>query len=421
MEQHSTADAPRSPLVPIPRNGLRGSSGVLLFLMLTLSLATVGIGLSWGQMTSRAALTAAEAVSGVSLVLLFLYTWRIAKRAKGVLPILLLVALLGAYIFDSFVPAATLLALVCAVTLGALALSILTSKQAAWAPLAPIIAYVATLLLCRDAVGAAACLLPIPAAWALSYGTRRSAERENGPTRVGVICLTSFTLTASLVGLAAVALYRTLGSLDPSTLTEALDAARESVITWITSMELPAELPDEMRDLFSRESAEAMVNGTVNLLPGYIIAAVNLLAAVAQLLFQAALVAFGCGASLSDRVRVFRMSAVSCAVFTAAYLLALIGNGETSTLWGTVAHNMYLILLPGLAFAGMLRLVAGITTRRMGCFSLLVLLFAPLMFLIAPPLLAAVEVIGRFGAFLGSKLRPPEDGTPPDGPPDDRP
>lgn len=420
MEQHSTAAASRSPLVPIPRNGLRGSSGILLFLAWALSLFTVGIGLSGGLLAAQSTNMIAEVISAASLVLLFLYTWKIAGRAKGMLILLLLPTLLLAYVTDSFVPAATLLALVCAVTLGSLTLSIISKKQAVWVPIAPLLAYVATLLLCRDAVMAAAALIPVPAAWALSVGTRRSAEQENGPTRVGVICLASFATVASIAAFVALVLYRTLGSLEPDTLASALDTVRESIIVWITSLEseLPPEATDEMRAMFSRESAEYMVNGTINLLLGYVVAVANLLVAVSQLLLHAALVSFGCGESLSDRVRVFRMSAISCWIFPVAYLLALIGNGETSTLWGVVAHNLYIILSPGLAFAGMLRLIAGITSRRPGCFSTLALFLAPLLFIIAQPVLAAVEIFGRAGAFIASKTRPPEDGSPMDTPPD---
>ncbi len=419
MAQHSMADTPRESLVPIPRNGLRGASGVLLGLMLTLALATVGITLCAVSAASQTARTVAEAVSGVSAVLLIFHTWRIGRRAKGMLPVLVLVAALTAYVTDSLLPAALLIALICGITMGALALSVMTRKQAIWAPLLPIAAYVATLLYSRDLVASAACLLPLPAAWALALGTRRAAARENGPGRVGVICLTSLALTVSFVGMGAVILYRLLGTLDLSALKNALEAARENVIVWVTSAELPAETPDELRALLTRENVELMVNGTVNLLPGYIIALINVLAAVSQLLFQATLVSFGCGASLSDRVRVFRMSAVSCVVFLAAYLLTVIGNGDASTLWGTVAQNIYVILLPGLAFAGLLRLTAGIVRRHMGCFSLLALLLIPLMFLVAPLFLAATEVLGRGWGALSSKLHPPEDTGPTDTPPED--
>lgn len=421
MNPYTAEHPPRASLVPIPRNGLRGSSGTMLFLMLILALSTVGIGLSTPFITTPTALTVAEWITGASAVILILHLWRVAGRAKGIFPILILTALLIAYLSSSVIPAATLIALIAAVSLGALVLSVMTAKQMTWAPLPLILAYAITLAVCRDAVAAITCLLPLPAAWALSFATRRSAERENGPTRVGVICATSLALALSVVALISLFLYRALGSLSPATLTAALDAVREQAITWFTSLELPAEATDEIRALFSRENAEIMVNAAINLLPGYLIATVNVLVAIAQLLFQASLVSFGCGASLTDRVRVFRMSAISCVVFTAAYLLTIIGNSETSTLWGTVAHNVYVVLLPGLAFAGLLRLLAGISRHRTGCFSLLLLLFTPLLLILIPLVPAAVEVIGRGASFLASKLRPPEDGDPTGTPPEERP
>ena len=418
MEQSSTANASRSSLVPIPRNGLRGSSGILLFLMLTLSLCTVGVGLSQGFLTSPNALMIAEVALGAALVALFLYTWRIASRAKGVLPLLLLVAVFLAFATGSVAPAAVLLAFVFAITLGALTLSIISKKQAAWLPLAPVVAYTVTLLVCRDAIMAAACLLPVPAALALSVGTRRSAERDHGPTRVGVICLTALAMLVSIAAFVAAMLYRLLGSLDFDTLSAALETAREAWIEQVTAAATAAEISEEMLGLSPSEYAAYLVNYAINCLLGVVIAAVNVLVAVSQLLLHASLVSFGCGDSLSDRVRIFRMSAVSCVVFTAAFLLSLIGSGESSTLWGTVAENVSIALSPGLAFAGMLRLVAGITSLRPGCLSMLALMLAPLLFLIAQPVLAAVEVFGRLFAFISSKLRPPEDdgftGTPPD-------
>ena len=412
VEAYTTENTNSKPtLVPIPRRGLHGSSGAMLFLVLVLAFSAVGVGISslLGLITAHAMQIAAEVFSGVSAFFLILHVWRVARRAKGILPILILVALLVAYVSSSMIPAAVLIALIAAIALGALALSIITQKQATWVPLVPILAYAITLVFCRDALAALACLLPLPAAWALSFATRRSAEREDGPTRVGAICIAALALTATVAALLALTLHRALGSLSPDTLTKALDAVREQAISWITSVELPADTSEELRALFTRENVEWMINATINLLPGYVIAAVNVLVAIAQLLLQASLVSFGCGESLSDRVRVFRMSAVSCAVFAIAYLGALIGNGgEVSTLWGTVAQNVYVILLPGLAFAGLLRLLTGITRRGMGCFSMLVLLFAPLLLIIAPLLPAAVEVIGRFGSFIASKLRPPE-------------
>ncbi len=414
MDQNPSAESPRAPLVPIPRTGLRGPSGILLILMLGLAFITFGLSLCTWQVRSHAVMTALELFCAASAVLLTVYLWHVGKRAKGILPVLLLVAILASYVTGSFVPAATLISLISAITFGALALSIMTRTTMAWIPLLPVVAYLVMLSICRDPAVSSLCFLPLPAAWALSTGTRNAAARENGPTRVGVICLTSLALTATIAAIAALVLYRLLGSLEPTVLSDALESARGNIIDWIILQKdnLPSEYVDELQDFFSRETIEYMVNDVINLLPGCIIVIVNLIAAVSQLLLQASLVSFGCGASLSDRVRIFRMSAVSCVVFTISCLFSLIGGAETSTLWSTVAQNIYMILLPGIAFAGLLRVLGRMVGRRMGCGSALLALVAPLLLLVAPLLLAAFEIIGRLSAFLSSKFRPPEGDAP---------
>ncbi len=408
----TSAETSREKLIPIPRTGLRGASGVFLVLMLALACTVVGIGICAMRTDSPVEATIAEVLSAASCVLLIIHTWKIARRAKGMMPVLIVLAGFMAYLTNSFIPSAVLLGLICGMATGALALSIMTRKQALWAALVPAAAYILTLVCSRDPIGAVACLLPLPAAFALSVGTARSAEREDGPNRVGVICLTSLLLTLTLAGMVALTLYRLLGSLSPDTLAAALDTARETAVGWITSVELPADTTEELRQLFSREYAETVVNFTINLLPAYIIVAVNLMATVSQLLLHAALVSFGCGESLSERVRVFRMSAISCIVFAVAYLMYLITGGAGGSLAGTVAHNIYTVLIPGLAFSGLLRLISGMTKRRMGCLIFLLIFLLPLIFLVAPVALALVETIGRFIAFLTSRIRGDDDSAP---------
>ncbi len=401
-----------TPLVPIPRTGLRGFSGVLLFLSLILSSATVGIGICAMRTTSALEVQVAEIVSAAASVILCMYLWRIGRRAKGMIPVLVFVAVALAYLTNSFIPAGVLVGLVAGVTTGALTVSIITKKQAVWLPIIPLVAYGFTLLCSWDIVGSVACLLPLLAAPALAFATRRSAAAEDGPNRVGVICLTSLALGASLLAMIALTLYRQLGSLSISTLTAAMETARESVINEITSVELPAEATEEMRNFFKRENVEQMINSVINLLPAYAVVLINLISTVAQLLLHASLVSFGCGESLTDRVRVFRMSAASCIVFAGAYLVALLATGDTSTLPGTVAQNIYTILMPGLAFAGLLRILGAITKHSMGCFSLLLIIVAPLLFFVIPPVLGLVEVGGRLIAFLSEKFRDPEKDDP---------
>ncbi len=423
---NSATDTAKTPLVPIPRTGVRGSAGVFLFLMFALASAAVGVGLCSFGATSRVAEIAAEIFSAAACALLIVHTWRIGRRAKAIMPVLIVVAVGAAYLSSSFLLSAVLLGLVCGMTSGSLLLSLITRKQAVWLPLVPIAAYAVTLLFSGDPIASLSCLLPLPAAWALSHGTHRSAAREDGPGRVGVICLTSVTLGLTAAALLAIVLYRHLGSLSLEALTGALESARESVITWIltsaeeqiATLEPDAETLATWRELFSRETVEAVVNSTVNLLPGYAVVLVNLMVTVAQLILHAALVTFGCGESLSDRVRVLHMSSISCIVFAIAYVLVIITGGAGESPVGTVVHNIYLILVPGLAFSGLLRLVAGLRGRRMGCLTFGIIFLSPLLVLIAPMIPAVIEVVGRFVSFLSSRLRPPEDGDIPSPPPD---
>ncbi len=411
MEQNSTPRSPQATLVPIPRTGLRGSSGVLLFLAFTLASAVVGIGICAMRTTAAYEARVAEVISGIASILLCLYAFRIGHRAKGILPVLIIVAGLLAYLCNSLIPAAVLIALVTGTASGALLFSIVSKKQLSFLPLIPLLAYGVTLVCSWDIVGSVACLIPLPPAAVLAFGTRRSAAREDGPNRVGVLCLTTAALALTLGGMFALSLYRQLGSLDMQTLTAALDATRENTIVWLTSYEIPEGTSQALRDMFSRENVEMVVNYTINLLPGILIVLLNLISTVSQLLLHASLVSFGCGTSLSEHVRLFRMSTVSCFVFVAAYIVALIESGETSTLAGTVAENIYLILIPGLAFAGFLRLLAFVTQRRMGCTSFLIIfvlpfavIMMPILLAVVAPILAVVEIAGRIGAFFKSKV-----------------
>ena len=101
------------------------------------------------------------------------------------------------------------------------------------------------------------------------------------------------------------------------------------------------------------------------------------------------------------------MSLVSCVVFLVAYLITLGESEAVSSLTGTVAQNIAIILLPGLALAGLLRLTRGLTQkgrRSMGCLFYLIIASFCLLF-VAPYVLAAVEVIGHIFQAITAKLK----------------
>ena len=111
------------------------------------------------------------------------------------------------------------------------------------------------------------------------------------------------------------------------------------------------------------------------------------------------------------------MSLLACVVFLIATLSMLLDTGTTSSFFGAVAQNLYIILLPGLALAGLLRMTRSLTKkgpRAMGCLFYVIILGFCLLFF-APMILAAVEVIGHIFASVSSKLTFDGDGDDPFG------
>ena len=416
MNAQSRSAPEQAPLRPIPRDGIPKIPTLLLFALLTVSSAMVGIGLfTAGGPESEAPLLRYGSVA--VMLLLALVLWRFTHASKGLIPILIISGVIVYYFTASATLTAALLSLLFAVAEGGFLLAVLPRKQLAGIPLIPILAFAAALAVTRDPFVAAAALVPFPPMVALALGTRSSAEKQNGPTRVGVICLTSLTLGLSLVAVTALVLYRVLGSLSPDVLLAAMESLRAAFVESITSAQLPEgldpELVAELEQLLTHEGAENAVNSVFNLLPAIFVVGLNLIAAIAQMLQHATLRTFGLGDSITPRVSLYRMSLISCLVFLAAYLTAFLEGSETSTLVGTVAQNVSIILMPGLALAGMIRITTAMTRkgpRGLGCLFFLVLLI-PCLFIIAPFLLAAIEVIGHIFSSITSAIKPDDDDT----------
>lgn len=406
-------------LCPIPRSGLTQTTGIILHLFLTLATALVGIGICAMRTISQVEVNIAEAASAVILLLLVVYLWRVTRTAKGIVPILIFAGVFLAYLTNSLIPTAVLFGLIFSVSLGSTLLAVQPKKNLLWFPVIALAAYAITLAVSRDPVGSVAMLIPFPPAVVLALGTRSSAEKQDGLTRVGVICATSLALGLSLGAMILLSAYRHLGTLEPAALTEALEAFRLSLIDQIVSTEIPTEgltpeALEEFKSLFSYSSVSNMVNGIFNTLPAMAVVAVNLIAATVQLIQHAALRTFGFGESITPRVKIYRMSLISCIVFTVAYLVALLEGSDTSTLTGTVAQNIYIILLPGLALAGMLRITGSLARkgpRGMGCLFFVVILI-PCLLLFVPLVFAGFEVIGHIFASLTSAIKPPDDDDP---------
>ena len=409
-----------APLCPLPRSGLRGTPGIVLHILVAVAVSLMGIGICAMGTASQARTDMIETVSTVVMLLLVVYLWRVTRTVKGIIPVLILVGVLMTYYTSSILPAAVLSGLVFAISQGSVLLALQPKDKLLWFPIIPILAYAVTIAVSQDAVSSAAVLIPFPPMIVLAWGTRNSAEKQDGLTRVGVICATSLALGLSIGVMTLVGVYRRLGTLEPAVLLEALEGFRTALIDEIASTEIPTEgfneeAIEEFKNMLSYANVTNVVNSVFNLLPALAIVVVNLLSATVQLIQHGTLRAFGCGDSITDRVRAFRMSLISCVVFLVAYLIAFLESfmegSVASSLTGTVAQNVYVILLPGLAFAGMLRLIGRLVRKGaqgMGCLFFFVILI-PCLFLFAPFLFAAIEVIGHIFRSITDAIKPPDD------------
>lgn len=358
--------------VPIPRKGIAGVPGVLLYVLLTLSALMLPLGVSVLTGTSFFKAQGAEAVFLIYLILLGFYFSRtgklVGKGTRGITPLLILSAFLSYGVIGSIIPAAIAFSLFFAIGEGAVLTAAANRLQGWLCLLIPTISFGLALFLCRDLGVAALVLLPCPAALTLAFGTRSSAGKDTGLTRVGVICATSLAFGVTLLAFSAWYLYEALGTLTISALKDLLDSIRQALIEALKSYEITQG--DTVILSLADKEAEVTnaVNSMINTLPATLVVLCNVVAAFSQMIALSGLRAYGFGSSVTDRVKDFRISLVSAVIFLLSWLVALIavGDNNASTLIGTVAENFFIVLTPGLALAGIFRFARTMATR-MGC------------------------------------------------------
>ena len=409
---NSTPKASPAPLCPIPRRGLQGAAAPILYICLLLSTLLVGVGITQLTSSTETALTdLATPFSAVAILFLVIYLWRVTRTAKAAVPLLVVLGVFLTFYTGSILPAGILCGLVFTLSEGSFFIAVQSKNKLAAIPIIPLLAYGVTAALSMDFVASLTVLLPWPAAWVLAMGTRRSAASEDGPNRVGVICSTSLVLGLTTAAFLALALYQALGTLEPAVLMEAVEELRQELIMGIHTQPLPEGLTPELaaqwRELLEYANVENSVNSIFNLLPAICTVTTFIFVTLCQSIQHATLRAFNMVECVSNRVRAFEMSLVSCVLFLIAYLIAMGESEAVSSLTGTVAQNIVIILLPGLALAGLLRLTGNMLRRgkqNMGCLFFIIILAFLLLF-VAPYVLAAVEVIGHIIQSITSKLK----------------
>lgn len=404
----STNDIPS----PLERKGLPTQPLWVLSILCVLSSALLGCGLAWSTGVFDLSAPVAQTIGAAVLLILLFYVFRILRTVRWMPFLILLLSSLLCYVTGSFDIAAMWLALLCAIGFFALLLAVADKPVLTRLAFIPLAAYGIALAVSRDPLLSLASLVPFPAAAALAFGTRASAAREDGPGRVGVLCMTSLCLGVATLGMSALLLNRHLGTLSPTHLNTWLDGIRTSLSSQLA--EISKLLADQIPQMSTISEAQALdiVNSAINVFPGCAVVLCNLCAALAQVILQGSLCAFSYGDSVKGRVRLFRMSLVSSVVFLIAGIFSLIMllASSDSSLAETVAENIVIILHPGLALAGILRFLYSITRRgRGGCMPLIILLLIPCVLVYASLLPAVYEAIASILNAVFSHMSRPHD------------
>ena len=401
-----------------PRNGLpSGPATAMLSLSLLMSSLFLAIGVAAFTGTPPLSAAATEGIALLWSVWLIFYTSRLCRPSRGVTPVLIVIGLLAGVLFGSAVPAAMLLSILFTLSAGSLLLIAASKKTFAWIPLIPIGATVLAALVChRTPLLALTSLLPWPTVLVLSAATSTAAKKRS-IGRVGLICLSSLAIgaTALIVGAWLIWDHHD-GALSLDILKQEFEAFRSILIQQLMSIRF--ENGSEVLALFASEAeASDYVNLMLNVLPGVVVITVNACSFVTLNILIPALRACGLGSYISREMLVFRMTPYAAVLFLLAFFATLFTSDSTS-LAGTVAQNVLLILEPGLALCGLGALMARIVRRRKGGF-LLFGLFAVAAFFMTALLFLGLAVYGAgsilfFAIAQGLHRRtPPGAGFPP--------
>lgn len=254
----------------------------------------------------------------------------------------------------------------------------------------PAIALIVTLLVTRSLAASVISLAALPAAIALTGAIKEKAAK------VSSICRISFGICISVAAVFLCAVYTEYGSVSFELCRQAIDTAREVTVEFV---KLTAEQMESMMETsfmaFEDENIAYAVSVIFNVLPAIVIIVANVVSYVIHSMFLS--IRF---ISLEDKKQAlpmlsFEMSLASAIVFLVSLVITFVSSLEGTVVWGAVAQNVMLILVPGL----ILTALAGIRmlTVRKGPSCLGTLVYMGSIFLIAtlsPVVIISASVLG---------------------------
>lgn len=266
-------------------------------------------------------------------------------------------------------------ALVCSMVM-AVGVSAFLIKTVGWKWLifsAPLI-YLIALLLCRNPIEALLSLSFLPAAVVLGI----SISGDTG--RVTVICRVSVAL--ALTGAVALAAYLLSlnGSLSFDSISASVDNMFDKMVGYYTSQyaqyaeRYQSMGIDPLTQAVSPDDARHYTIAVFGLLPALTIIGINVISFVSYQITVSLFAGSGQDKYVTRKSLSFSMSWVSATVYLIAYLVMFIASYSNAPTVTLISENIYLMLLPGLVFTGVLVLLGKSEAGRRHTFWLTVVI-----------------------------------------------
>ncbi len=344
------------------------------------------------------------AVSGLYLVGGVIFYYALTRSFASLIPVAIPAVLLYGFTALTAANPMALPAAYAAVLLGSVsgAFVIVNSRKLSRAlPLAalPVIAYLLSFFITRNAVLSLTCLVPMALASVLAYCLLTC--RPHTPS----VVLLTVAIAVIAVGAWLIALVAN-GWPDTNPLTDLASTLHDGLLSYYESAIALYEEQGLALDI-SLDDLDRELTALGNLLPGLFAALCTVLAFGIWRIFLRLLTAWHTLPRVPARLAGVTVSVVTAALFVLAYVVALIAGAEESTLASSAALNVAMMLEPPLVLVGVSSL-AGQGKQR-SCLSLLLLLglFA-LMASYPSAGLALTAFVGAFSILL-AKFLPPRD------------
>ena len=221
-------------------------------------------------------------------------------------------------------------------------------------------------------------------------------------SRTASIAVVSTALVAALLILLGASVLLHGGSLSPEGLSELISSVKNTMTAELSALSETVAASGLWAEALSEQDLLPLINSSLRLLPATLIVAIEILAYLGCLITVTLRTSQFPEEKLPAECRIFRMSVISAILFLLCAVLSLLPLGKNDTVGILLisALNLFLILTPGLALCGAVRI--WISFRRRRSFPPFLLILFCFWFFSAIPMLLAF--VGAFAILRSEKL-----------------